>query len=49
MNKDPAEMARACRQHAAICTAETRAALHEIADKFDRMAATQKAAKDLPC
>ena len=43
MNKDPAELARICREQAAITsTAETRTALHEMADKYDRMAASQK-------
>ena len=48
MNKDPAELARVCREYASICTTETRAALHEMAAKYDRMAATLKAVQDLP-
>jgi hypothetical protein len=48
MKKDPAELARDCPEYAAICTAETRAALHEMAAKYDRMAATPKAVLDLP-
>jgi hypothetical protein len=48
MNKDPAELARDCREHAALCNAETCAALHEMADTYDRMAARQQEAQDSP-
>ena len=48
MNKDFADLARVCREQVPItATAETRAALHEIAEKYDRMAVAQRTARDI--
>ena len=48
MSKDPAELARMCREQAEISsTAETRTALQEMADKYDRMAASRRAGQEL--
>ena len=48
MNKDPAELARICREQPAISsTAETGTALQEIAEKYDRMALEHRSARDL--